>query len=349
MRKTFKMRLGLLSRAAVAAGVGAILLAACSGGGQASEAGSDGGDAETFTIKIGHVLAESEPIHKELLATAERVAERTDGNVTLEVFPNSQLGGNADLADQAVQGDALIAHEDVGYVAEHDVPELAITQAPFLYENADQLMTLVASPLFQGWEEKLEADGDLVSLAWNWYFGARHVISKQGFPEPADIEGVSVRVPPNKVWLATFSALGTVPTQLEWSEVYSGLSEGVVDAAEAPLTTLYGSKIYESAKTITLTGHFQSTTGFVVGKKYWDTLPEEYQKVLTEEFTAGGENVTSAAVANDEEVRKQLEAEGVTFVEANHAAYQAAVEDFYKEFPEWPADLKEQVVKIIND
>ena len=101
----------------------------------------------------------------------------------------------------------------------------------------------------------------------------RHVISDKGYPSPAEIKGKKVRVPPNPMWVETFKSMGAVPTPLQWSEVYSGLSQGVVDAAEAPLSTLYGSKLFEVKKVVTLTGHFKAVTGVGIGESFSSRCP----------------------------------------------------------------------------
>lgn len=316
--------------------------------GQTATEGEDAsGDGESFTINVGHVLSSGEAVHEELLATADRIAERTDGRLTLEIFPDSQLGSNQDLAEQAVAGSNVVAHVDPGYASDHAVPDMAILGGPFLFQDTDDIEAVPNSEVFAEWTDQLREEGQLVSLAWNWYFGERHIIANKGVPHPDDLQGVSIRVPPNPAWITTFEVLPSTGTQLEWAEVYSGLSQGVVDAAEAPLSTLLGSSLYEVADTITLTGHFKAITGFVIGEEQWNALPADLQDILVEEFQAGGENVTAETVSRAPELQSELEELGVTFVEADVDAYAAAVEPFYDRFPEWSDGLYERVQDAI--
>lgn len=319
-----------------------LLIAACGG-----TSSTPAVDDTVYTISVGHVLAPTEAIHLELVATAERLKERSGGRLILEIFPSSTLGTNVDLVEQSVAGANVIAHTDTGLLVNNGVPDFAIMNGPFLFENTDEISKLLESDLFRSWSDKALADGDLVVLGFNWYFGQRHMISKSGFPHPSDLTDVLVRVPPNPAWIETFSALPSVPTQVAWAEVYSGLQQGVIDAAEAPLGTLKGASLYEVADTITLTGHFKAVTGFVVGKAYWDTVPADLQELIREEFQIGGDRVTVATVENEPKIQAELEALGVTFVEADVKAYAEAVVPFYSRFPEWSDGLYEQVQAVL--
>jgi len=336
-----------------------LLIAACGGTSSTPEAApapppaaAEGGDAPVvddtvYTISVGHVLAPTEAIHLELVATAERLKERSGGRLILEVFPSSTLGTNVELVEQTIAGANVIAHTDPGLLANNGVPDFTILNGPFLFENTDEISRLLESDLFSSWTDKALADGGLVVLGFNWYFGQRHIISKKGYPNPSDLQGVLMRVPPNPVWIETFSVLPSVPTQVAWAEVYSGLQQGVIDAAEAPLGTLQGASFYEVADTITLTGHFKAVTGFVVGRAYWDTLPVDLQDLIREEFQIGGDLVTVATVENEPKIQAELEALGVTFVKADVAAYAEAVVPFYSRFPEWSAGLYEAVQAVL--
>lgn len=306
--------------------------------------------ADPIVIRVGHALPTSEPIHGELIAVSERVSERTDGQLVLEVFPNAELGSNADMLEQAALGSALIAHIEPGYAsASGGAKEMSILGGPFLFADYSEIATLVDSNLFAEWQEDLAAVGGLQSLAWNWYFGQRHIISNEGYPNPSDMEGVKIRIPPIKAWLETFEPLGAVPVTMEFGEVYTGLSQGVVDAAEAPLSTLQGASLFEVADTVTLTGHFKALTGWAMGTALWESLSEEHQKVLVEEFVAGGDTVSAITEQNELGLREVFENElEVTLVEPDVAAYAEAVKGFYDAFPEWREGLYEEVLSIIR-
>ena len=144
------------------------------------------------------------------------------------------------------QGANVITLVDAGYVADY-VPDFGILQGPYLLRSPDDFQKLLASDLYKGMVNEARAKG-IMPLAFNWYIGSRQVIGNRAIRTVDDFKGLSIRVPPVPMFIKTFEALGARPVTLQWSEVYTGLSQNVVDAAEAPLPTIYGTKLFEVRK-----------------------------------------------------------------------------------------------------
>ncbi|MFB3817589.1 MAG: C4-dicarboxylate TRAP transporter substrate-binding protein [Candidatus Methylomirabilales bacterium] len=299
--------------------------------------------AAEFVIKLGHVLPTNEPIHQAFERLGQRVKEKSKGRVEIQVFPASQIGSNRDTYEQARMGAPVMVHIDPGYAAELGDLDIGILNGPFLFDGWDQAKKVLAAPLVQAMNENLRKKGGIRILSWGYYFGQRHIISDRGYPTPADIKGKKVRVPPNVMWVETFKAMGAVPTPLQWAEVYQGLAQGVVDAAEAPLSTLIGSKLHEVKKTITLTGHFKAVTGVAIGEQYFQSLPKDVQQLLAEEAEEGGRWVAPVVVKKEDEFKQDLQKAGVTFVAANAEAYRKATLATYNAFPKWSPGLYDKV------
>ncbi|MEQ9745709.1 C4-dicarboxylate TRAP transporter substrate-binding protein [Pectobacterium actinidiae] len=243
--------------------------------------------AKTYDFNLSTALAPDDPIYAGFKEFKKNVEKRTDKKVRVRLFPSGQLGADGELIQQAQVGSNVGVLTDGGRLAQF-VPELAILNAPFLLSNYEQASKFVATPLFKGWESQLQDKSGLVSLSFNWYQGSRMMITKKPFTQPADLKGVRVRVPDAPIVIETINCMGASPTPMAWSEVYSAIQTGVVDAAEAHPTALYGSKLNEVAKYITKTNHYHLMTSIVVGRKWFEQLPAEYQKVLHEEsFNAG--------------------------------------------------------------
>ncbi|MBP1935090.1 C4-dicarboxylate TRAP transporter substrate-binding protein [Ammoniphilus resinae] len=303
---------------------------------------------EKMIIKVATVLPENEPINIYAKKVAESIKERTNGQVEIQVYPNSTLGSNKDTFEQALAGAAVIGNSDAGYWQDY-ISDFGILNGPFLVEKPEEYNKLINSDWFADISKQMESKG-LKVLAFNWFFGDRHIISNKEIRTPEDLKGLKMRVPPNVMWTETIKAMGANPTELEWSEVYTGLSNGVVDAAEAPLSTLYGSKLFESAKIISMTGHFKAMTGFVIGKEYFDTLPPDIQKILVEEFQKWGTEESKAAVEQTNEWKKKLEEKGVKFVtDVDIDAFKKATQVVYTKFDKWSPNLYEKVTKLLNE
>ena len=300
-----------------------------------------------IVLKFGHVLAPTEPIHQAAEAWGKKVAERTNGEAEIQVFPSSSLGNNRDTYEQALLGAPVLCHADPGYMMDY-VPDFGVLNGPFIVEDFAQFDKIIASDLFADLKKRLAEKGLLV-LAFNWAFGQRHLIAGKPIPNPDAMKGMKFRVPPNQMWVETIKAMGGTPTPLEWAEVYSGLAQGVVDGAEAPLSTLWGSKLYEVKKVITLTGHFKALTGIVVGNQFWKTLPEGVRKVVEEEAVNHGKIATQQVLKMEGEWKTKLEKEGgVTFAQSDVAAFQKATEVVYTKFPDWTPGLHERVKAILK-
>jgi tripartite ATP-independent transporter DctP family solute receptor len=318
----------------------ALLIALALAGGLAAPASAP---AAEFVIKLGHVLPTNEPIHQAFERLGQRVKEKSKGRVEIQVFPASQIGSNRDTYEQARMGAPVMVHIDPGYAAELGDLDIAIMNGPFLFDSWEQAKKVLGSPIVQAMNENLRKKGSIRILSWGYYFGQRHIISDRGYPAPADIKGKKVRVPPNVMWVETFKAMGAVPTPLQWAEVYQGLAQGVVDAAEAPLSTLIGSKLHEVKKTITLTGHFKAVTGVAIGEQYFQSLPKDVQQLLAEEAEEGGRWVAPVVIKKEDEFKQDLQKAGVTFVPADAEAYRKATLATYNAFPKWTPGLYDKV------
>ncbi len=302
-------------------------------------------------MSVGTVVSATEPTAIVLQSIADGISERTGGTLTMTVFPDGQLGQNRDMQEQTVAGGAQIAQLDPGYAAElSGNPEFNIMGGPFLFDSVEDLNWFIDSDLVAEWNQEMAEDAGVHVLTWKFYFGERHILGNEGFPEPADLEGIKIRVPPNPSWIETFTALPSTPTVLEWSELYSGLDQGVVDAGEAPFSSFLGSSLYEVGDTVTLTSHFKAATGWFTNVDFWNSLSAECQDVVTEEFARGSDEMTQLTLENELVLRAQFQDElGVTLVEANTEAYKAASAGFYSAFPDWRPGLYETVLDILAE
>lgn len=299
--------------------------------------------AQDVTIRIATVNAPTSESWKGVMATAERVTQRTEGRVAFQGFPSGQLGTTTDSIEQASQGLPVMTFTSASFLSSFGVPELSIVEGPFVVSNTQEAENLAFSELMQGYYDRLAESAGIRVVALNWFDGPRHMIGTAGYPSPADLKGVRMRVPPVETWLKTFEPLGVIATTVEAAEVYSALSQGVVTAAESPLTGLRASGWQEVAKEITLTGHFNLFTGWVMSEAAFQQLSEGDRDILLEEFRKGGQDLTAVSAGLESEIRAEFEAQGVTFHEADLDPYRQATASFYTSFPNWPEGLYDQV------
>ncbi|MFP5406425.1 MAG: TRAP transporter substrate-binding protein DctP, partial [Gammaproteobacteria bacterium] len=236
---------------------------------------------------------------------------------------------------------------DPGYLSDF-VPDIGVLNGPYLVATPQEYEKLLASDWYHGIEQKLSQAGFKLIMA-NGFFGQRHLIADKPVRRPEDMTGMTVRVPPNTMWIETFKAIGARPTTVQWSEVYNALQQNVVQAAEAPLGSLWGSKLQETRKVISLTGHFTSFVMWPINASYFNRLPKDLQQILLEEGTKAGDYMTRLTLEQKQTYIDRFKQAGVTVVEdVDRPAFQKATASVYKAFPKWTPGLHETVMAILS-
>lgn len=305
--------------------------------------------AADYTFRLAHVTSDKEPIQAAMEEFVKNVEARSDGRVAIQIFPNAQLGSNPEVFEQVRAGAPIITISDPGYLSDF-VADFGVLGGPYLMDDPRDFQKIVDSDLYAAMKDQLRDQSGLELLSLNWLFGSRHMLSDKAISSPDDTAGMTFRTPPNIMWVETFNAMGARPTQVAWGEVYSALSAGVVDGAEAPLPSIYGAKLHETKKVISLTGHFKGFTGLMMNSDVFAALPEDLQAIMSDEAIKAGTFMTDLMLNSQEEWISKLEAEGVTFNrEVDVAAFQAATADVYGKFPDWSDGLYGKVRAILDN
>jgi tripartite ATP-independent transporter DctP family solute receptor len=305
--------------------------------------------SKTFNIKWASVLAPTDPNNVVAQEVIAKIKERTKGGVDISLFPASQLGKASEMFAQQKIGAPIIAETVPSWSADLGYPKYQMLDGPFLYDSPAKIDKLMESPVIAKWNEEFTQATGIKVLTWNWFGGYRHILAHKGFPSPAELKGVKFRVPESPVWLKTFELLGATPVTTPWAEIYNALSTGVVDAMESPLAAILSVKLQEVAKTATLSGHFAAVRGFQISEKLFASMPADYQKIMLEEFKAGGVKVTKMMIENHDTYVKQLTEAGVKFVTPDLAQYKAKVQPFYtEEKTKWSAEDYKQVLEALK-
>lgn len=283
--------------------------------------------AET-TLRVGTVLAPNDPMGQGLDKFAAEVKEATGGEVVVEVFHNSQLGDTTEMLDQARAGANVGTVTDVARLSSF-VPSLAIMSAPFLFDTYEQADKFALSDEYMGWGDELAEKAGIVMLASNWYQGARHALTQKPISGPADLAGVRMRTIGAPIWIETIRAMGAEPTPIAWGEVYSALQLGSIDAAEAQPTAIWGAKLYEVIKNVSLTGHIQLVTALVISADSWNELSDENKKIVRDLAVENGRYASGLTIELGKEAMVNVANSGVVISEVDLAPFKEAVAGVY--------------------
>lgn len=284
--------------------------------------------AADYQLNVNTALATSDPLYKGLEAFQANIAEASDGRLEINLYPNSQLGPDEDVLEQARAGAPVAVVVDGGRLAVFQ-NEFGVLGAPFLASGYDGIRKVVTSDMFEEWVEKLrEASGHQI-LSFNWWQGERHLLTNKEINGPDDLNGVRMRTPGAPVWMETISAMGATPTPMPWGEVYSAIQQNVIDGAEAQLPAIVGANLDEVVTHITKTGHINLITGLVTSAAWFDSLPEDLQTIVREEALKAGDIASYGTQDSLEQIEADLTAQGVVVAEIDTAPFRDATADVY--------------------
>ncbi|WP_280520742.1 DctP family TRAP transporter solute-binding subunit [Phaeobacter sp. J2-8] len=207
---------------------------------------------------------------------------------------------------------------------------MGIIEMPYAWGARDQAFAALDGDLGDALEEMLDAKGIKV-LGW-WENGFRNITnSVRPIEKPADLDGIKIRVTPDKVRLATFEGLGAEPAPLSFGELYSALQQGVFDAQENPLAIIYSSSFFEVQKYVSMSEHIWGAATLTMSNATWNKISPEDQAIVTEAATSWGAQQRDMVAAANAELVAQLEAKGMIFNEVDKAAFIEAVAPIWED------------------
>ncbi|MDP2698339.1 C4-dicarboxylate TRAP transporter substrate-binding protein [Thalassospira sp.] len=300
--------------------------------------------AADYTLSVNTALSTSDPLYKGLEAFVDNVDKRTNGAIEVKLFPNSQLGPDEDVLEQARAGAPVAVVVDGGRLAVFQ-NEFGILGTPYLASGYDGIRKVVTSDLFETWVEQLRGASGHQVLSFNWWQGERHTLTKKPVTTPADLDGLALRTPGAPVWTETVRAMGGVPTPMPFSDVYSALQLGTIDGTEAQLPAVIGANLQEVITHITKTGHINLITGLVTSAIWFDTLPADLQVALREEALKAGDIASYGTRDALAQIEEDLKAAGVTVTEIDVTPFVEATAGVYDKLGY--AELRTQVNEIL--
>lgn len=244
---------------------------------------SSGENGEGMVFKLGHVgpAETSHPWEKYALEFAKQVNEKTDGQVTIETYPASQLGADRVMTESLQQGTlemGLISTIAMG----NFVPELQLWDLPYIFPNDNAIVDeILEGPIGEKLAAAAEEKGLVIIGYWENDWRAM-TNSQRPIESIDDLEGLKMRVVENQPSLDWFGRVGAIPTPMAFSELYTSLQQGTVDGQDNGAILSYGSKLYEAQEYFTVTKHMYAPLAVVVNAATWDKLSEDVQQTMKE-------------------------------------------------------------------
>lgn len=268
-----------------------------------------------MVLKLPHATAEVHPAHKSAVLFKEELEKRLPGKVTVQIFPNRQLGDDRQNLESVMAGTTELAIASTVLVplvakrASYDAWQL-----PFLIRGYDHFYQLTQTSVADKILDDLEPAG-AVGLAVH-EIGQRNFLSAtRPVKSTADFQGLKTRIVPVPLHKEIWEAVGTNPIGLPYGEVYSAMQTKVIDAVEINVSSILGENLWEVGKYLTLTGHYPWPSVLAVNKPFFDKQPPEIQKALREAGKASVRGTIDYAKNQDFNNRKDLQAKGIQIFE----------------------------------
>ena len=274
-------------------------------------------------LTLGHGTAPGNPRYVAAERLAAQLRERSQGRIEMRVAGSAQLGDDLAMLTGLRTGTLDMSVNSQGPVSSV-VPELAAFGLPFLFPTNQAAYRVIDGSVGQEIARKLEAVG-LISLGW-WDNGIRHITnSKRPIRVPADLRGLKIRTPADPSTIDTFQALGAATQQINFSELYVALQQGVVDGQENPLANIHSGKLHEVNRFISLSGHKWECSPFVASRITWGRLNEADRRLITEVAKEATDHNRQLMQESDARLLAEYRANAAVAVnEAEPAAFRAA-------------------------
>ena len=285
--------------------------------------------AAKYTLRFNHVLGPNHPYHAGLEKWAERVKERTNGELEILVFHSAQLGVEEDILEQMRQGVPVGQNTDSARMGNY-IPEIAVMNAPYFVDSIEEVIKVNDLPVVQEWKQRLADEFGFQVLSIQWVQGFRHFMTNKPISKPADLAGQRIRTAPAPIWQESVRALGATPIAMNFGEMYTAIQQGAIEGAELVYDNIFDQSLHEVLDYVNETGHF-----LLINRsdqaQWFKSLPEEYQKILVEECDRAGLEVSYQIQENTEALKKRVAEAGMTihtdidiaaFKEAGLAAYE---------------------------
>lgn len=291
------------------------------------------GWAAQYNIKIAHNLPPTKDslYHQTALKFKELVEKSAPGKVAVHIYPSAQLGSDVSVAKK-VQSGAIEMEIITANKLGSFYPGIDLYSLPFLLKDFDVAARVFKSDVHKEIEQELEKKTGLKSLAFV-AAGFRNITnSKHPINKPGDIKDLKIRVPKNKIEIATFKALGGNPVNIPGSELYSALQQGVADGQDGSAAWAYAKKVYETQKYLAVTHHQLSTSTMIINSKYFHGLPGDIQEAIVQ--AADRTEVYWQKLSKDADagIIKKFESKGMKITKPDLKPFIDSVKSVYEQF-----------------
>ncbi|KYH33356.1 TRAP transporter substrate-binding protein [Neomoorella mulderi] len=329
-----------------------VMIMGLSGCGLSKSQPSEQGKANKETkiaLKLGHIVTEKHSYHEGVLKFKELVEKNSNGQIEVQIFPNSSLGNERDLGEGLRIGTIEMALISTA-VMQNFEPALGVFDLPYILRDWDHAHKAQDGEAGQMAAKRLLEKQNIRVLSY-YDQGFRHVL---GIPKPInnieDLKGYKIRLPESPVFIDTFKALGASPTTIPWSEVYTALQTKVVDGMEGSPESLFTSKLHEVTKYYSLTNHIYAGAVLLISESVYKKLTPEQQKIILDAAKESSTYERKVCIERDNEYMQKMKDAGIKVNPITDLTpFQNAVKNIYEDFAKKVGPDGEKLVQTVID
>ena len=280
--------------------------------------GSSADKNPEYLFRASMLVKENHTWYKAFIYFGKLMEERSDGRMKLEVYPSEQLAKELEAIRLIKLGviDMTISAGSLTNFAEI----LTFSDMPFLLKDTLAMHKLINSDIGKRIEREMIEKIGLRPLGY-FQRGERHLTSNRPIKHPDDLQELIIRVPNAPSYVVAWKALGAKPTPMAFSEVFSSLQQGTIEAQENPFAMIKNAGFSEVQKYLNLTGHLITWGYPLVGEKQFQSLPKDLKAIFLQAAREMQVYEHRLFLDNESKVQKQLKDEGMIFVEVDKIAF----------------------------
>jgi TRAP-type transport system periplasmic protein len=249
----------------------------------------------------------------------KRVEELTNGQVTVTLFPSSQLGTYKEELEQIHAGALTSRYESIGTIGPWD-PIAGIESVPYVYKDEVEFFKKWRSTVGQELLDQLAKDSGF-RLVGPAFRGFRVMSVNQKVEKVEDVAGMKIRVPAIQIYMDTWKAFGANPTPIAFEEVFTAIQQGVVAGQENSVTVIYDNHLDEVCKYLVLTNHAAETLGAIFNEDWWQKLPTEDRKAIETAAADTSDWLRNFTDQNESRQIEELHSKGMTVIKPDISGF----------------------------
>jgi len=301
-----------------------------------------GGESKTFDIKLTSNDALTTIWMKKMQEACDEIKEKTEGNVVINIHGNGEMLIGDEGTEAILSNSAVFCFQDATNYSAY-VPEFDTMCAPYVWDNYEQVDAFTKTDTMKAIFDKAKSQN--LHIVGDTFFvvGVRNVMANKPINNLQDLSKLTIRVPGINLYVETFKALGSNYQAMSMADTFNAVETGMVDGCENTSGNFVNNHINDNMKTpyLSLTKHMLCIVSLACGEGFWQTLPEEYQSIITEVFNRKINESNLEVSKTDESNMEILASRGVQIVEISDLTpFINAVQKFNQTLPGYSEILK---------